>query len=1018
MRKGITRLASAVTFLILLLLGAALSCPEVALAQTQPKDEAVEVGTGARAETGDIFRLKERPYADVLADLRAEGLASALDVDITVPAWRYAAAQADVRVAEEMGGEGPALVWAGEEGWVEWEVHVPKSGLYNIELRYYPLPGRRASIQRDLKIDGEYPFAEAKKLIFQRTWRDAGPPATDNRGDHVRPRQVEVPMWRTVRLEDADAMHDRPFLFYLSAGKHRLRMGGIREPIVLKYLRICPGEQIPAYGDVLKEYRRLGYEPVQNAFVKIQAEDAALKSDPTIRREYGEDPLSEPISHDHRLLSEFGGLRWRRGGQFVSWKFSVPKTGLYQIAMRVWQPWSHEPIYREIRIDGKVPFQEMLQVPFREDPGWRMQVLADRCGEPYLFYLEEGEHTLTMTVKVGPIAPVIWSMEQVQRTLSMVGREVIMLTGSNPDPNMEWELDRQIPDLIPTLESVVRKLEATYADLVRVSTKPSSVANNLKMVASQLKSMIANPDSIPTRIEQLANSQAQLGQGALGLRNHPLQMDYILITSPGARLPRARATIGEQLARGVREFLRSFRKDYSGVGSTFGQAGGGIGETTLNVWIARGRDWAEIIKDLIEEDFTPRTGVRVNVNIMPAGDIRALLLSAVAGRAPDIAMGVDANFPVEFAIRGALEPGDKYRHYPEVTKRFRPGALVPFRYRGASYALPEEQNFTMLFYRKDILGELGLTPPETWDDVYGLMSTLHQNGLDFYYPYGLFTPFLFQHGGNYYTPDGLRSALDTPEALAAFKEWTGLYTSYKVPTIANFYMRMRTGEMPIGIADYSTYVLLSTAAPEITGWWEMRPMPGRRLPDGRIDRSTGGTSRAVMMFRQSRHKEAAWELIKWWTSTEVQVRFGTELEALLGVEARWNSANVEALKELPWPRKDIEAVLEQWEWFREQPVVLGGYYTSRHVINAWNRVVLEGWNPREALEQAVEDIDRELRKKQEEFGVFATGAGADTKTETETGAEAEAEAEAGAGARTGTGIEAEAGTRTGGATGR
>jgi hypothetical protein len=58
----------------------------------------------------------------------------------------------------------------------------------------------------------------------------------------------------------------------------------------------------------------------------------------------------------------------------------------------------------------------------------------------------------------------------------------------------------------------------------------------------------------------------------------------------------------------------------------------------------------------------------------------------------------------------------------------------------------------------------------------------------------------------------------------------------------------------------------------------------------------------------------------------------------------------------------------QWRWFKEQPVVLGGYFTGRHITNAWNRVVLQGINPREALELAVKDIDRELSKKQEEFG--------------------------------------------------
>jgi hypothetical protein len=50
-------------------------------------------------------------------------------------------------------------------------------------------------------------------------------------------------------------------------------------------------------------------------------------------------------------------------------------------------------------------------------------------------------------------------------------------------------------------------------------------------------------------------------------------------------------------------------------------------------------------------------------------------------------------------------------------------------------------------------------------------------------------------------------------------------------------------------------------------------------------------------------------------------------------------------------------------------VVLGGYFTGRHVLNAWNKVVLQGTNPREALEDAIFDINKELAKKQEEFGV-------------------------------------------------
>ncbi|MNP16201.1 hypothetical protein D3C76_1085880 [compost metagenome] len=205
--------------------------------------------------------------------------------------------------------------------------------------------------------------------------------------------------------------------------------------------------------------------------------------------------------------------------------------------------------------------------------------------------------------------------------------------------------------------------------------------------------------------------------------------------------------------------------------------------------------------------------------------------------------------------------------------------------------------------------------------------------------------------------------------MEAFKMWTGLFTNYKIQKQADFYNRFRSGEMPIGVADYSTYVLLSTAAPELTGWWGMKPMPGIEQSDGQINRSTGGLAQTGMIFKDTEMREESWEFLKWWTSADAQERFGSELEALLGVEARWNTANVEALKRLPWQSADLEAILEQWEWFKEREVVIGGYYTTRHIANVWNEIVLNGKITREAVEDGVKEIDKELRKKREEFGI-------------------------------------------------
>jgi ABC-type glycerol-3-phosphate transport system substrate-binding protein len=373
---------------------------------------------------------------------------------------------------------------------------------------------------------------------------------------------------------------------------------------------------------------------------------------------------------------------------------------------------------------------------------------------------------------------------------------------------------------------------------------------------------------------------------------------------------------------------------------------------------------------MAEDEFTPTSGIKVNINVLPGGNTTVLLLSCTSGRTPDVALGVPSAVPVDYAIRGALADLSKFPDYKEIAKRFRPGALIPFKWQGGAYALPEDQDFLMLFYRIDVMEQLGIKKiPQTWEDVYKMLPVLQQAGMDFYFPPGTFTPFLFQRGATYYNENGTKSALDTPEAMKAFEEWTDLYTKYKIQKQADFFNRMRTGEMPIGVANYYTYILLSTAAPELTGWWKMAPMPGIRKPDGSIDRSNGGGSNTAIIFNNSKKKEAAWEFIKWWTSTSAQVRFGSELEGLLGTEARWNTANIEALQMLPWPKDDIKAVFEQWKWFQETPVVLGGYFTGRHITNAWNRVVLQGMNPREALEMAVKDINKELTRKQEEFGV-------------------------------------------------
>ncbi|GAE07081.1 extracellular solute-binding protein, family 1 [Paenibacillus sp. JCM 10914] len=925
----------------------------------------------------DIKSKREPSYLKYLEAHKQDGAQDTSGFKLSVASLDYAAISPEGTSTVTNLGErsGSFLVLEEEDSWVEYKVQVPEDGFYQLAMSYYAMPGKRSAIVRNIQIDGEFPFYQAKKIEFQRMWIESGPTTKDRLGNEFNPRREEVSSWQYREFRDAEGKVSEPFRYYLTAGSHTIRINAMREPAAIGELEVLSPIQIPNYAQLQQEYEAQGYKETSGHLIKIQAEESTLRSDPTLRRVEDREPATEPFNSKAITLNSFGGDAWKKGGQWAEWEFEVPESGLYNIGAR-FGSWflNGIPIERMVMIDGKIPFQEMNHAVFPFKQGWQLRGLSDR-NEEYLFYLEQGKHTLRMEVQVGSLGEVFENVLDTTNKMSLLSREIIQVTGTNPDSNRDWKLDNYIPNLVPRLHLMARSIDDAMNMLYDLGVpKGSSEISTLGEARDQLLSMAEDTETIPGRIASMTDTQSSLGLWVNGLSTQSMIIDYFVIKSPDQAWPKAEAPVLTRVGTTVSDFLYSFTRDYTGIGDVYDD------EEVIDVWVARGRDWVQIIKQMVDEDFTPETGIKVNVNVIPAGGMQLLLLAQTSGLAPDVALGVEGEVPIDFAVRGGLVNLSDFSDYDHVSSRFRPGALIPYRYDGGNYALPETQNFSMLFYRTDIMEELGVTEadiPETWEEVMDLIPLLQQNGMDFFYPHAAnapnnavneFAPFLFQRNGDLYKEDGKFSNLDSFEALEAVKMWTGLYTNYKIEKQADFYNRFRTGEMPIGVADYTTYVMLSTAAPELTGWWKMKPIPGIKQADGQINRSTGGLGQTAVMFNSTENKDAAWEFMKWWTDADAQERFGSELESLLGVEARWNTANVEALTRLPWQTEDINAVLEQWEWFREREVVLGGYYTTRHIANIWNEIVLNGVIPREAVENGVREINKELRKKREEFG--------------------------------------------------
>jgi ABC-type glycerol-3-phosphate transport system substrate-binding protein len=901
---------------------------------------------------------------------------------VRIPGASYSSSDCDCEVLSGYEGASDPVLRTGDTGSVTWKFDVPAEGLYQIKIRYFTEPGKSAEIERQVAIDGKLPFDEASSVTFDRVWRNATETfKRDNRGNEIRPSQEEVPSWLEAPFQDSQGLYSEPYRFYFTKGEHTLTLTGLREPMVVDYLELYQEPEPPTYAELKKQYEEQGYAKTQGVEVKVQGENATLKSSPTLYPVSDHSsPATEPYSASKIRLNTIGGINWRLPGQWIEWEVEAPQDGLYQIGLKVRQDQLRGLFSnRRLEVDGAVPFKEMESIPFYYSPNWQMVVPGDGK-EPYLFHLTKGKHSIRLETDLGEVASLVRTVQSSMLEMNRIYRKVLVITSADPDPFRDYQLGKRIPEMADVFRRQSDVLYTVAEKLRTITGEKSDKTAILYMLAKEMRDFADKPDSVPSNLKQFKTDVGSLGTWLLTVREMPLQVDYLTLASPEEKLPRASATTLASIRHNLSTFAYSFLEDYNSIGSS------AEGSKKVTVWIGTGRDQAQVIKQLVDDSFTPLKNIGVDLKLV---DMSTLLSATLAGQGPDVAMMIGNGDPVNYAMRGASYDISKFPDFAEVAKRFEDSAMTPYRFNGGVYALPEQQVFDVLFYRKDILEELGLQIPQTWDDVYKMLPDLKKNNMDFGLPIlntkiqqppalpinEAFAMLLYQHGGSFYKEDGVASDLDSEIAMSTFQQWTDLYTAYQFPVDYDFVNRFRLGEVPIGIDAYTTYNTLTVFAPEIRGQWGFTLVPGTKKEDGTIDRTVSSNGTAVMMLNAAKDKQAAWEFMKWWTDKETQVQYGREMESLMGESARYPTANIEALAELPWPVSDYKTLAEQRQWVKGIPEVPGGYFTGRILDNAFRKVINSGENPRDSLYDQVVNMNNEIANKRKEFGLSSRSGG-------------------------------------------
>lgn len=913
------------------------------------------------------------------ADIRPEAEIVINAVDYV----RYETAKGPVTpetLNDYQGMVGAALLTS-EDSLVEYDFVIQEEGWYDVLIHYYPYEGNHSEIQRALMVDGNLPYGELALVKLQRIWRngvfekvtDANNVMVtnwrkDNQGNDLKPSPIESPAWIQSKIYDNSGYVMEPLALYLTEGDHTISLLGLREPLLLKEIKLTNGDRPKAYAELMeKEHKEACAKQVE---IRIEAENADRTSSQMLYPV--QDQASSdvyPVSPKYLLNNSIGGNSWRLVNQWIEWDFEVPEDGYYNITLYDKQNFSRGiDVCRRIYIDGMVPFAEMDAYYFSYEQNWRKDTLQDESGTPFRFYLTKGSHTLRMEVVLGKMSSIISAVQECLFRLNGIYRSVIYITGVSPDQFRDYQLERMLPGLEQELIDAQEILHYAITSMESTAGSNSDKMTVLRTMDDQLNDLIEDQELFVEVLSNYRTNVRALGNWINQVLPQPLQIDRIYIHTEDMNPKFEGNDFVSRFTHEMKRLYYSFIIDFNSVGNVSDDS---ENTTVLTLWIGAGRDQANVIKSLIDEKFTPDTGININLQLV---DMGALMRAVLSGQSPDIVIQTSGGEnPLNFGLRNAVLDLTQFEDYEEVASRFPACAMVPFSFEGATYALPDTLSFPMMFYRKDVLAEIGLEIPRTWDDVKVAMSVLNENQMEFGMLPGenIYAMLLYQNGGEFYSENGDRSALNSDVAVNTFKEYCEFYTDYRLDKGTSVEERFRTGESPLIIADYTLYNNLQVSAPDIYGMWGFTQVPGTVKENGTVDYSTSCSGNADMIMSSTRHPEACWEFLKWWTSAEIQTQYGREMESLMGASARVPTANIEALENLGWPIQDYQALMDQLEMAKGIPQVPGGYFTWRNINNAFYSVVESGAGkditPREELMDRVYYIDAEIDYKRKEF---------------------------------------------------
>lgn len=328
----------------------------------------------------------------------------------------------------------------------------------------------------------------------------------------------------------------------------------------------------------------------------------------------------------------------------------------------------------------------------------------------------------------------------------------------------------------------------------------------------------------------------------------------------------------------------------AGCGSSGSSNSGSGSSKTLKVWFMGTSDTVTPITKMYEEQ---NPGVKVDVQAIPWDSAHDKLLTAVASKnGPDVVQ-MGTTWVPEFAAAGALADMEPYiEKYPDLKpENFFDGGVEAAKYDGKTVGIPWYVETRALFYRTDLLGDVGYPDgPKTWDELKDAGEKLVAKGGAGHYAMPIdakdqiYTAiFAWQNGSDLIDKDG-QPEFNQPAYVEAVNYLKSFYDEGLTPkgsdldTVAAF----KDGTLPMFISGPWMMQTIKDKDPEIDGKWTVTTLPAKENNTSAI----GGSSLAI--FNYSKNKDEAAKFISFMSGKDAQLKYYETSNSMPALKSAWD----------------------------------------------------------------------------------------------------------------------------------